>query len=123
MHAPEMNIEQNFDLSTLSPSALNDIYDRTIEELRKCAKIIPDNVLDEENADKIEVSLLECEMSVLRFASQVPLRSKGDINDLMDIWTKASGVNSGEDIRPTDKIAMNIFRHLSGELDWMSDRV
>ena len=48
MHAPEMNIEQNFDLSTLSPSALNDIYDRTIEELRKCAKIIPDNVLDEE---------------------------------------------------------------------------
>ena len=123
MRAAEMNIEQNVDLSTLSPSALNDIYDRTIEGLRKCSTIVPGDVSDDENTDKIELSLLKFELSVLRCASQVRLRSKDDVDDLMDVWAKASGINSGEDIRPTDKIVMNIFRHLSGELDWMSDRI
>lgn len=116
MHAAEMSLEENYNLSKLPASALNDLYDRTFEELRKCSKLLPGNEVNDEHGDEKEFSLLEFEASVLNQVSRHPLHNAEDISELMDIWAKASGVNDARDISVSDKIVMNIFRHLSGKL-------
>ena len=116
MHAVKPNLDRDFDLSTLSTSALNDLYDQTVEGLRKCSKILPGDGSDESHEDEMEASLLEFEMSVLKQASKIQLKTSADINTLIDLWGKVSEINIRSDVRPADKIVMNIFRHLSGQL-------
>jgi len=116
MHSKKMNIEEGFDLSTLTTSSLNNLYDQTVESLRMCSQIMPGDELDEVTVDKNELSLLKFEMLVLDQASKISPKNTDDINDLIDLWTKVSCVHESQNIRPTDKIVMNIFRHLSVQL-------
>ena len=94
-------------------SQLVDLYDETIEELQECAKFNPCSVSNCEDAEAQEVRFLEQEAALVDQAARVQLHTKDDMQDLMDIWTKVSGIQTGEDIRPSDRIAMNIFRHFS----------
>ena len=116
MHARKSTLERDFDLSTLSPSSLNGLYDQTVEGLRRYSQILPGDVSDETHADEMEASLMEIEMSVLEQASQIPLKTSADVNSLIDLWGKASEIQMSSDIRPTDRIVMNIFRHLAEKL-------
>ena len=110
------NMNIDFDLATLPPSSLNDLYDRTLEELKQLSQITPGDVLDTNEMDQREDDLLEFESSVLNHAAQVPLKNSKDVQSLIDFWAKSSGVNDGVKLSPTDRIVMNIFRHLSGKL-------
>ena len=116
MQAIKINSDKNLDLSTLTTSSLNALYDQTLDGLKKCSQVIPGEGDDEASVDDIELSLLEFEMSVLDCASKIPLKNPEDINQVIDLWAKASGINAGVDLGPTDKIVLNIFRHLNGRL-------
>jgi len=116
MKSLETDLIRDFDISTLSTTSLNSLYDQTIEGLRKHAQISPEEESDKVNYDDLESSLLDFEVSVLTQAAQIPLENANQINDLIDLWGKASGIHDGVEVRSTDKIVMNIFRHLSGRL-------
>lgn len=116
MHAKKLIVERDFDLSTLSPSSLDDLYDRTVEGLRICSQLSPSDTSDDQEMDQKEIELLEFESSLLEYASRIPLKSKEDVNILIEIWAKASGIHEDSYVRQSDKIVMNIFRHLSGRL-------
>ena len=108
--------ESEYDISTLSSASLKNLYNGTIEQLRLCAEMQPNQFSNDAEVDHMENALLDFEQSLLCRASRVPVKTKTDLKDIMDIWEKASGVNDQSDIRPSDKIVMNIFRHLSGRL-------
>jgi len=116
MQAIKINSDKDFDLSTLTISSLNTLYGQTLDGLKKCSQAIPGEGDDEDSVDDTELSLLEFEMSVLNNASKIPLKNPEDVNQVIDLWAKASGINTGIELRPTDKIVLNIFRHLSGRL-------
>jgi len=101
------------DRGELSVGQLLDLYDGTIEELRFCANLDPVLEKDPEAADRREADLLNYESDLLEQAAHIPLKSKDDILKLMDLWAKASGVEDGEQPSASDRIAMNIFRHLN----------
>jgi len=92
---------------------LLDLYDGTIDELRFCANLDPVLEKDPEAADQRESDLLNYESELLEQAAHIPLNSREDVLILMDIWAKASGVEDGKQPSPSDRIAMNIFRHLN----------
>lgn len=112
----KLNLNQVRDehITVLSMSSLKQLYVETIEELQVCSEIKPEGTTEDAEHDLREGALLDFESFLLRRASKVPLRSDTDINSLMDIWSKASGVDR-ENPRPSDKIAMNIFRHLCSD--------
>lgn len=96
-----------------SVSHLAELYKQTIEKLRQCANFKPELDAANHEVDLRETNFLDQEETLLEQASRIQLRSKDDVDCLMDIWMKVSGVQTGEDIRPSDRIAMNIFRHMS----------
>ena len=116
MPSDHLKLQQDYDHSTFTPSSLAALYEKTMGELSHCSQIAPGDLMDTPAMEQREIKLLEMETSVLNLASRVPLKNEEDINALIDMWEKASAVNYGEELRPTDKIAMNIFRHLSGHL-------
>lgn len=108
--------QSKYDISTLSAASLKGLYNGTLDELRRCAELEPKQTYNDTEADRLENALLDFEQTLLCRASKIPLKTKSEITDAMDIWAKASGVNDQVDVRPSDKIVMNIFRHLSGQL-------
>jgi len=105
--------EMDSDREMRTVSQLLDLYDGTIDELRFCANVNPVLELDPEAADKRELDLLNFESDLLEQAAHIPLNSKDDILKLMDLWAKASGIDEGDQPSTSDRIAMNIFRHLN----------
>jgi len=111
MYALKQLSEVNSDCEISSVSHLVDLYEVTIEELQVCANINPTLEDDPDAADKREADLLSLEEKLLNQAAHIQLKSKDDVLKLINIWEKASDVNSGEDASVSDRIAMNIFRH------------
>ncbi len=106
-------LELDSDRGIRSVSQLMALYEGTIDELRFCANIDPSLEVDIEAADKREADLLNFEADLLDQAARIKLNSKDDVLNLMDMWAKASGVNEGEAPSASDRIAMNIFRHMT----------
>lgn len=96
----------------LSPTRLVELYDVVVEDLRQCASIDPK--FESEISDQREADLLGFEANLLNQAARVKIITQEDVEALMDIWAKASCIQSTEDVRPSDRIAMNLFRHMSG---------
>ncbi len=106
-----LEIESNS--GELSAVQLMNLYDSTINELRLCANVDPDEAADIEAADKREEDLLEFESDLLDQAARIRLRTRDDILTLMDVWAKVSGIGEGDQPSPSDRIVMNIFRRLN----------
>ncbi len=116
MQALDKKVYEARSLSNISFNSLYDLYDGTVEELRICSLIAPGEGSEDSEIDHREAALLEFENILVDRASRMPLKSSEDITNMIDIWAKVSGVHSESDIRQSDKIAMNIFRHLSSHL-------
>lgn len=99
----------------LSVSQLADLYNGNMAELHLCANINPALEGNTDDADMREASLLDFEANLLEQAARVPLRTKADLQGLMDIWKNLSTLQSDEYPTPSDRIVMNIFRHLSDD--------
>ena len=102
-------------LKILSVSSLVGLYNANMEELQLCANVNP---CSEENTDETDIReavLLDFEANLLQQAAQIPLRTRADLQGLMDIWKKMSSLQTDEFPSPSDRIVMNIFRHLSDE--------
>lgn len=105
--------EVSTDLEPLTLNDLMDLYEGTVDELQRCARIIPPLVLNDPEVELREAALLDFEAKLLSQAATVQLRTKNDMLHLMDIWAKAANIQIGDSISQSDRIAMNIFRHLS----------
>lgn len=97
----------------LPVARLVELYDGTIEELRKCATADPRHEVDTHSADLIETKLLDYEASLVEQAARVPLKTEDDFEGIMSLWSKLVGLEEGQEISPSDRIVMNIFRHIS----------
>lgn len=97
-----------------SVSQLLALYEGTVDELRFCANIDPALEIDIDAADKREAELLNFEADLLDQAARIKLTSKEDVLSLMDMWAKVSGVDDSEQPSDSDRIAMNLFRHITG---------
>lgn len=97
----------------LSVGRLVDLYNANMEELQFCANVNPALERDTEVADMREEALLDFEANLLEQAARIPIPQKADLQGLMDIWQKVSASQSDEYPTPSDRIVMNIFRHLS----------
>ena len=100
----------------LSIQDLSELYDGTLEELRYCAKIIPNQDVGNEDVELREAALLDFESNLQQQAATIRLRTKEDVLGLMDIWAKIANVQKDGVASPSDRIAMNIFRHMNGDL-------
>jgi len=116
MYARQQQVTNKFELSGISIRALHELYDQTMGELERCAQYIPEDSSENEEVDLREAALLELERFMLDSAATMPLKDTQGIHSLIDLWGKVSGVNNADNLRPSDKIAMNIFRHLAWRL-------
>lgn len=119
MNQVKVNLPSELKPDELTVSGLRDLYNDTISDLRECANIKPGYRHEEHALDQREEALLDFEMTLLKLASRIKISSKSDMLGLMDIWEKASGVNTGGDAGSdqalSNRIAMNIFRHMVDE--------
>lgn len=111
MGESELALQDRLDLRAMSPSHLIQQYSETIEALRKCANLDPSQ--ETAGTDKREADLLDYEASLLEQGARVELSSEDDIRALTDLWAMAASLQTEGDVRPSDRIAMNIFRHMS----------
>ncbi len=116
MYAKQQDVYSKLELSGVSVESLHELHSQTMKELESCAHFLPKDSSEDKEADLREAALLEFEQAMLDRASRIPLKNVKDIEDLIDFWESLSGVNEGAYQRPADKIAMNIFRHLSAHL-------
>jgi len=114
MSAYNKIIEFHTDHTNLSVTALKNLYEGALADLKASAEVRPDE--ESYTHEAREVELLDFESFLLTRAARVPLKSSEEINVLMDIWVKAAGIESGQALRASDKIVLNIFRHLSAHL-------
>lgn len=112
-----MNLNQkssdNVDLKHLTVIGLMELYDGTIDALKHCASIIPEPTPEFEEVELREGILLDFESNILNQAASFPLKTKDDVLGLMDIWAKVVNSSEEESVSASDKIAMNIFRHMN----------
>jgi hypothetical protein len=97
-----------------SLTQLINLYDTTNVSLQECADMKPANDAEDHDADIRQEYLLDIEAALLDQAAHFALHSDQDVLILMDIWAKAAGVETGQELTASDRIAMNIFRYLSG---------
>lgn len=116
MYAKKNVSTKTFDLAEINGDSLHELYDQTMDELKQCSLVVPEWPAHDKDADIRETALVEFECALMDRAAQVPLKNSKDIQELVDFWGKVSGFSNGGDLSPSDKIAMNIFRHLSAHL-------
>jgi len=102
----------NTDGEKMTVSRLVELYGRTLEGLEACADVCPANDAEHGSADAKEASLLDVEACLLDKAAHVEIRTEREFLDMLDMWRKSSGIVTGVDVNPSDRIAMNIFRHI-----------
>lgn len=107
------NSSEELNLKHLTIKGLVEMYDGTIDELKRCAEVVPDSSLEFEKSEFREGTLLDFESNVLTQAASAPLKTKDDILNLMDLWEKIANVAGSDPASPSDRIAMNIFRHMN----------
>jgi len=112
MDTAKQSLKANSNLETMSVSELLELYDGTVEELRNCAVLNPSRARESTETDLRENILFEFESSLLEKATRIPLASKRDFLDIMDIWEKAAGIQLRQEVSLSNRIAMNIFRHM-----------
>lgn len=116
MNAKKEIDSRAFNLVDLTIASLHELYDQTMDELEQCSLVLPEGPVEDKEADVRETALVEFECAIMDRAARVPLKTSQDIQELVDFWGKVSSLNDGADLRPSDRIAMNIFRHLSAHL-------
>jgi len=97
---------------TLNPQNILELYEVTQDELQICASATPACNSNSLLVETEEANLLELEAGLLNAAARVKLQGTEDFQNLIDLWEKTSCLEDGEYLRPADRIAMNIFRHL-----------
>lgn len=112
-----MNSVENISRIASKPESLTadgilELYDATLDELQNCASIKPAANVNGSDVENKEGALLVLEENILNAAASVRLRGNEDLQKLIDVWEKASFLGDTDVIRPADRIAMNIFRHL-----------
>ena len=105
----------NIDLGLLSIQGLVELYDGTIEELSRCAKIEPGLNDDFEEVELRESALLSLENKILKQFAEIQIHSQEDVLGVMDIWAKIASVQNDGFANPSDRIAMNIFRNMTSD--------
>ena len=105
----------NIELDLLSIQGLAELYDGTIEELSRCAKIEPSLNEDFEEIELRESALLSLENKILEQFAKTQIHSKQDVLGVMDVWAKVANVQNDGFANPSDRIAMNILRHMTSE--------
>lgn len=103
-----LQVTEDVNLSVLE---LTQRYTETVAELERFARVNPRDVVDDEAMEKAEAALLDYEAYLLGQASKMPLKTDDDFNAILDFWATVSK-SSDEENKPSDKIMMNIFRHL-----------
>ncbi len=88
-------------------------YSRTLCALEECATLNPADDIGSAKSDSREAALLDVEENLLNKAAHIELRTDRDLSDLVDLWSRSSGILTGDDVKPSDLIALNIFRHIS----------
>ena len=97
---------------SLTANNILELYKATLDELQSCASIKPAANSNDLDVESKEGALLDLETDILNAAASVRLRGNDDLQNLIDVWEKASFLGDVNDVRPVDRIAMNIFRHL-----------
>lgn len=100
-------------LTSFSMRKLLELYDNTIAELRRCANISPIQTQGIDEDEVCETALLDFEDIILNQAASAPLRTEDDVLGLLDIWERVTTDNSDGALSASDRIAMNIFRHMN----------
>jgi multidrug resistance efflux pump len=101
-------VSANADLTVLE---LTQRYSETIEELERFSQINPRDIVDHEEMENAENALLDYEAYLLGRATKISLKTEADINAMMDLWSYVSK-SSPEVATHSNKIVMNIFRHM-----------
>ena len=101
----------------LTTQNILELYEVTQDELRICGSLNPTFNSTDVHLDIKENTLLELEEDLLNAAACVELRGNEDLKNLIDLWKKTfcqenGDQENGDNVRPTDRIAMNIFRYL-----------
>jgi len=60
-------------------------------------------------------ALLSLENKILEQFAKTQIHSKQDVLGVMDVWAKVANVQNDGFANPSDRIAMNIFRHMTSE--------
>ena len=96
----------------LTTQNILELYEVTQDELRICGCLNPTFNSTDVHLDIKENTLLELEEDLLNAAARVELRGNEDLKNLIDLWKKTFCQENDDNVRPTDRIAMNIFRYL-----------
>jgi len=97
----------------LSLSDLTKLYNGVFDELRACANVKPNKGCKSEETDQLEAALLDWENSLLSQAAGMTLSNQQDVLNLMDLWSKASGQEAGQEATQSDRIVNKIFRYIT----------
>jgi len=89
-----------------------EFYEVILGELQICASVKPASNMSNLSTETKEFALLEIEERLLDVAARVEMRGDVNLQTLITLWEKASCFKDVDDVRPTDRIAANIFRHL-----------
>jgi len=111
-----LSSQVNTGLDSLTIQELLGLYEQTIGELQNCARIVPSESSNDNdsNEDIHEHALLDFEAGILNQAATAQIRSKDDVLNLMDLWAKIADINTDDVVSMSDRIVMNIFRHMNG---------
>ena len=96
----------------LTTQNILELYEVTQDELRICGSLKPTFNSTDVHLDIKENTLLELEEDLLNAAARVELRGNEDLKNLIDLWKKTFCQENGDNVHPTDRIAINIFRYL-----------
>jgi len=101
------------EFKVLSLSDLTALYNGVSDELRACANVKPNKGRKSEEAEQLEVALLDWEDSLLSQAAAMTLSNQQDVLKLIDLWSKVSGLEEGQEIALLDRIVNKVFRYIT----------
>jgi hypothetical protein len=101
-----------FESKALSLSDLTKLYNGIFDELRACANAKPKKGFESKETDQLEAALLDWEDSLLSQAAAMTLSNQQDVLNLMDLWSKATGFEAGQEGTQSDRIVNKIFRYI-----------
>jgi len=97
---------------SLTSQNILEFYNATLVELQNCASIKPAANSIELSVGKTEDVLLSLEADLLNAAADVKLTGHEDLQNLIEVWVKASSIGDTQNMRPSDRIAWNIFQYV-----------
>jgi len=101
------------EFKALSLSDLTRLYNDVFDELRACANVKPIKGPKSEKADQLEAALLDWEDNLLSQAAGMTLSTQQDVLNLIDLWSKVSGLEEGQETTQSDRIVNKIFRYIA----------